>query len=405
MVASNINLYPSCYSIMFLHDIDPKITVPQEVGVISEFGPHRLFYKPTSKTGQTLEKQIFEIDGNPVPFRFHPLTLGSSPTKKARRRAQLTGRHASQLCLAAVDEHSREVTKIIFPNGTVNYVFQARKNSTCQRLRNLHHYLTQEGKAAELESFIGSLTKSRFLTDDLGGGRYIVSGYGNLGRNTKRHLPGIPSMRQSLQLSEHLELGSIVGGALSHVSCCIEKHCKHAHRKNEALMQINPKLQWPSRSQQPGRHKWMCTQFIVRHWGGTGLSRSVSPFPLEEMTVSAHVDRGDLDALMPSIYFVKGGSDDEGGYVLGTDLVLFEDESGGAGVQVRTCIRDTVVVVLSNSRRQLHGCILDDCHLDEDTSPHRTTRIIPFTPKGVHDWMIKNPTGVPVFDQYSTLSK
>ena len=169
MVASNINLYPSCYSIMFLHDIDPKITVPQEVGVISEFGPHRLFYKPTSKTGQTLEKQIFEIDGNPVPFRFHPLTLGSSPTKKARRRAQLTGKHASQLCLATINEHSSEVTKIIFPNGTVNHVFHARKNSTCQCLRNLHHYLMQEGKAEELESFIGSLAKSRFHTDDLGG--------------------------------------------------------------------------------------------------------------------------------------------------------------------------------------------------------------------------------------------
>ena len=113
-------------------------------------------------------------------------------------------------------------------------------------------------------------------------------------------------------------------------------------------MQINPKVQWPSRSQPPGRHKWMCTQFIVRHWGGPGLSSSVSPFPLEKMTVSAHVDRGDLDALMPSFYFVKGGSDDEGGHVLGTDLVLFEDESGGAGVQVRTCIRDTAAVMLSN---------------------------------------------------------
>ena len=151
------------------------MTLWWEVGVISEFGPHRLCYKPTSKTGQTLEKQIFEIDGNPVPFKFHPLTLGSSRTKKARQRAQLTGKHASQLCLATIDEHSCEVTKIIFPNGTVNYVFHARKNSTCQCLRNLHHYLMQEGKAAELESFIGSLTKSRFLTDDLGGGRYPLS--------------------------------------------------------------------------------------------------------------------------------------------------------------------------------------------------------------------------------------
>ena len=372
----------------------------QEAGVIREFGPHRLCYKPTSKTGQTLEKQIFEIDGNPVPFKFHPLTLGSSPTKKARRRAQLTGKHASQLCLATINEHSSEVTKIIFPNGTVNHVFHARKNSTCQCLRNLHHYLMQEGKAEELESFIGSLAKSRFLTDDLGGGRYVASGYGNLGRNTKRHLPGIPSMRQSLQLSEHLKISSIVGGALSHVSCCIEKYCRDAHRNNEALMQMSPKLQWPSRDQQPGRHKWMCTQFIVRHWGGPGLSSNELPFPLEKVTVSAHVDRGDLDTLMPCIYFVKGGSDDEGGYVLGTDLVLFEDENGGAGVQVRTCIRDTVVVVLSNSRRQLHGCILDDCHLDEDTSLCRTTRIIPFIPKGVYDWMIKNPTGMPVFDQH-----
>ena len=364
------------------------------MGIVKEFGRHRLYYKPTSYSGQTLEKQIFEIDGNPVPFEFHPMTLGSSPTKKARRRAQFTAKHAAQLGLTTINEHSCEVTRIIFPNGTVNYVFQASKNSTCPRFRDLYHYIMEEGKGTDLESFINSLSKSRFLTDDLGGGRYIVSGYGNLGRNTKRHPPVQPSMRMSLQPAEHLKVSAIVGGALSHVSCCVEKYCKGIYRKNEEVMQMNPNLQWPPLEHQPCTHKWMCTQFIVRHWGGPGISSNKN-LPLKKMIVSAHVDRGDLDTLMPCIYYVSGGNDDKGGYVPGTDLALFENEKGGAGVRIRTCIKDTVIVVLSNSRRQLHGCILDDCHWHEDTAPYRTTRIIPFIPKGVYDWMIRNPTGVP----------
>ena len=249
-----------------------------------------------------------------------------------------------------------------------------------------------EGKGAELDSFIGSLPKSRILSDDLGGGQYIVSGYGNLGRNTKRHPPDHPSMRLSLQPVEHLRAADIVGGALSRVACCVEKYCNDVYRENQKIMRVNPNLQWPAQKHQTCGHSWMSAQFIVRHWGGQGLSSI-----LEKMIVSGHVDRGDLDTMMPSIYYATGGKGNKGGYVLGTDLALFEEETGGAGVRIRTCIRDTVVVVLSNSRQQLHGCILDDCgHCQHgDASPCQTTRIIPFIPQGVYDWMVRNQKGVP----------
>ena len=97
------------------------------MSIVNNFRPSRVYYKSTNNSGQTLARQIFEINGYPVPFKFHPMTLRSSLAKKARPRAQLTATHAAKLGLPMIDENASEVTKIIFPNGRVNYVLLARK--------------------------------------------------------------------------------------------------------------------------------------------------------------------------------------------------------------------------------------------------------------------------------------
>ena len=57
---------------------------------------------------------------------------------------------------------------------------------------------------------------------------------------------------------------------------------------------------------------------------------------------------------MPTIYVSGGGTTHKGGTVASTDIAVFENPTGGAGVRIRTCIKDTVVVVMSNSRQQIH---------------------------------------------------
>ncbi len=337
--------------------------------------------------------QIFEIDGTSVPFSFHPTTLKSN--KKARPRAQLTDNHIAMLQLPTVDESSSDITKITFPNGMVNYVLLARQNSSCPSLQRLHNYIMTAKNGDKLDTILTLLKNSRFLTDDLGGGKYVVSGYGNLGRNTKRRPPTQPCMRKSLTLPEHDAIANVVGGILSCVACCVQKHCEELYIKNQKLKQINPNLQWPSLKHQCLEYSWMSSQFVLRRWG-PGLSKCQGGTPQKNMIVSAHVDRGDLDTVMPSIYCTGGGVDGKGGRVSSTDLALFENETGGAGVHIKTCIRDTVVVVMSNSRRQLHGCILEESNAKHhDDLSAWSTRIIPYIPNGIYHWMLHNQKSMP----------
>ena len=80
-----------------------------------------------------------------------------------------------------------------------------------------------------------------------------------------------------------------------------------------------------------------------------------------------------------------------------TDFAAFEKATGGAGYRVKTCIEDTIVVVVLNSKRQLHGCIKSaDDFVQDDLA--WTTRIIPYIPQGVYNWMMCHPGDTPFMD-------
>ena len=67
--------------------------------------------------------------------------------------------------------------------------------------------------------------------------------------------------------------------------------------------------------------------------------------------ISTHYDPFDIDALMPLFYKSGSGRDGKGGPVAGTDIILFKDQMGGAAIRVETNILDTVVVILTNSKK------------------------------------------------------
>ena len=349
-------------------------------------------YVGERRQGLSAKEQIFLIDGHPMPHLHHSLTLHGTRTKKARPRVQLTEEHAIKLQLPMIDERSGEVTEIIFPNGRVNYVLLARRNSSCPALRALHKHMDEHG--AELDEFLSKLDRNR-LTDDLGGGRYIVSGFGNMGRNVSKTVrpPTQPALRKSLKFVEHDKLAKMIGAIFSHISECIAKHCGDVHQGNQGLMQ-NRNLVWPSLEyQQNTKWNWMSSQFIVRRWGRA----LATDWPIEKETVAAHTDMGDLDCTTFNCYRTGGGLRGKGGPVACTDFAIFEKATGGAGYRVKTCIEDTIVVVVLNSKRQLHGCIKSaDDFIQDDLA--WTTRIIPYIPQGVYNWMMGHPKDTPFLD-------
>ena len=343
--------------------------------------------------GLSREEQVFLIDEKPVRHYHHPMTLHGSLTKKARPRVQLTEEHSHMLHLPVINERSSESTTIVFPNGRVNHVLIARKNSKCPQLRSLHEYMY--GTGVELDNLLSKLTKKYYLKDDLAGGRYVVSGFGNMGKNIPIAVrpPNQPALRKSLTLASHLSLSKIVGGVMSHVAECIMVHCGDVWRKNQLLMKSMKSLAWPPLVFQKRRSQWMSCQYIVRRWGTSSKEYG----PGENSFVALHTDSGDVDSTMFNCYTSGGGTHGKGGPVPSSDLAVFENVKGGAGYRVKTSIEDTVVVVVMNSHRQLHGCI-ESQDVACPSSPTWTTRIIPYIPQGVYQWKIRHPRGVPFMD-------
>lgn len=350
---------------------------------------HSLYYKhKEARRGLGAEEQVFEIDGKPALYHYHPLSLHGTQSKKSRPRVQLTEAHAARLKLAVVNETSGDHTKVVFPNGRVNHVLLVRRNSECPAMLALHKYL--EKNREELDNFL-TQKKMCFMKDDLAGGRYIASGFGNMGRNVSPSIrdPDRPALRKCLKKKEHEFLGRLVGGAFSHVAACIETYCGKVFAKNQRIMEINKNLCWPPVSYQDPHWCWMSSQFIIRRWGP-----SLPDWPLDETIVSAHTDTGDLDCTMFHLYISGGGRNGLGGHVSGTDLAVFEKSEGGPGYRIKTCIEDTVVIVVLDSGSQLHGCIKsNDDFVGDDHA--WSTRIVPFIPRGVYSWMTRNPMGVP----------
>ena len=265
-----------------------------------------------------------------------------------------------------------------------------KKYSRCPALRDLHNAVYDKGES--IDEVISSLAekKKHLVTDDSAGGTYIKTGYGNLGRNsTKKRDPCQPSLLENINKADHLCIAEITGPVVSAIARVANKYCPRALDSNRKLKENNTKCMWPPIEYQGETHNWMCTQNVIRTWGGASPFDS-ERFPLEHSIVAAHADTGDVDEIMPNIYSSGGGKDGRGGPVAGTDAAVFQHKFGGSGFLVTTCICDVVVVTLLHSASQLHGCVLNSVDFEEDKSAW-TTRIISYMQNGVYHWMVKNP--------------
>ena len=150
---------------------------------------------------------------------------------------------------------------------------------------------------------------------------------------------------------------------------------------------------------------WFSTQFIIRQIG-LGINnkprwmnkRDPIDKLQDENIISLHRDCGDYCTYQPLIYIPYGGDEGVGGDINKSDLVVCQNKVGGYSVRIKTNIPDTVVVVLMNSHKQLHG-LVHDPGSPSDTSAW-STRIIPFITQSAYNWMEKNLSAMPL-DRFS----
>lgn len=159
------------------------------------------------------ETNLAQIDGNDIDLATHPFTTERSGDKQPRKRLQLTQEAVESLHAPVIDEHSGEVEKIIFPNGKVNAVIQARRDTKCIALRELHHFLV-DGEGKEIDTLLDKLPNSCWDRDKIGGGRYHAVGFGTLGRPR-----GCPKGKAFLRVTacnpDSFKISALLGRALA----------------------------------------------------------------------------------------------------------------------------------------------------------------------------------------------
>lgn len=374
-----------------------ELSIEQEEKKDEYYEPIKTINTSSSKTFEynTSKPNEVKVEGRAVKCSIHPTTKRRrSGHKKQRPAGQLDERIASMLSPPIIDECSSEITRIEFPNGTKNYVIKATADSKCPAIRALYEYVSgREGDKAD--ELINSVPKGEIEFDDLGGGLFLPVGFGTMSGP-------IPKRRTSLRHQSVQQLSLFLGGAASIIGrICMKYFKSDVYNNNQSLLNINSHLAWPPLKSQDVhvvhdcRWQFFATQWAIRKYPEPW--NKLDAHSKDEENLALHSDTWDVSTLNANLYRSGGGSDGKGGAVPGTDLMLFESTSGGKSVRVKTCMRDTVVLLLTNSNLQLHSGVKSADDFVKDPTAW-STRYIPFITKGAYWWAKKNPDGVPIND-------
>ena len=214
---------------------------PSETSVtINQFGENHLFFDHNSRE--------MHVNGQVTKY-----TKKTSP--------QMTESILSQLSEPPlINEHSNAITKIVFPNGTINYVFHARRDSKCEALSDLHQYLYDD-KGQDIQDLLNAVPESEWKKDELGGGRYLPIGFGTLGTFRSCKHKGVPHMRKPFKTDPVQRLSPILGGIMSRVGRCISKYSPVCMKKNRVYKHKNERAAFPFLEDQD--FAW---NFFPRRW-------------------------------------------------------------------------------------------------------------------------------------------
>ena len=347
--------------------------------------------------------QKMQIGNKLVDFPFHPTTVR---TTKANPRPLLFEELVSEVNPPVVDPSCGNVVRISFPkeegenDDSELYVFYAHKNSKCGALLSLYNSALGNNHQ-KLDNLLDEIPNCAHYDDHTAGMWYYAAGFGMLGNPT-----GQPATLMTHQYTATKDIIQIVSNILQSTASTILKYCPHIYHANQLLKDsTNTKLSCPPLTMQDEHCHWFSTQFIIRQIG-LGINnkprwmnkRDPIDKLQDENIISLHRDCGDYCTYQPLIYIPYGGDEGVGGDINKSDLVVCQNKVGGYSVRIKTNIPDTVVVVLMNSHKQLHGLVHDPVS-PSDTSAW-STRIIPFITQSAYNWMEKNQSAMPL-DRFS----
>ena len=101
-----------------------------------------------------------EVDGKSIEYYCHP-------NNKEKPTPQMTEEILSNISPPIlIDESSSAVSKIVFPNGRINYVFLARRDSQCDALADLHRFVYDEN-GTDIQTHLNMVPRSMWEKDAL----------------------------------------------------------------------------------------------------------------------------------------------------------------------------------------------------------------------------------------------
>ena len=352
----------------------------------------KLKYMPKSKKypGPT----IFEIDGDNVSHltSIHRITTSKlkgvtpryraspkiveklNPTLITSKGSPRKGSRQQQLI------SSTDAVDIHFPNGTKNGVFFASSQSKNKHLRAIHTLYRKYGK--ELEFLYSKVPNGLKHVDDLAGGCYLPYGFGCISPGpdgcpdtyNRKQVPYLRMTARSPAVRRIFDIYAIILGAIAKAASDLFPDILEDNQKlGDGCMDFACPAADKQHTEIEERRVWYTHQTILRLLGAQDKNMSV-----DDALIALHCDESDHPSIQPLIYFPIGGKSGLGGHVPGSDLLIFEEETGGASVRIDTSISDTVTVAFVNSARQLHATAEEEEEASTNVDDNKSMRFITY---------------------------
>ena len=311
-------------------------------------------YPPTQKNDQ---KCMLKIDREIVYAEFHELTK-KGQKDHCRPRPILSASIANMVGAQVIDNRCGDVVRIKFPSGRQNTGFAARNDSKCKYLRELHEYITNNRNG--FEELFQKVPPHLWEKDSLAGGKYLPMGM-SLRSGIQGSNPRCPFLRQESAYKVCKAIAHFYENIYGRLAMLMKKYCDAKYSENHKLYEGGHDCIFPSPKAQMNSNLGTngifigLSQIVLRVMDNENTSNKQNP-----SRTALHVDSGDVDSDQFLTFIPMGGQSNCGGHVFGTDLMVFEHEEGGASYRLRTTIPDTVVILLMNSARQLHGNVEED---------------------------------------------
>ena len=381
----------------------------------------KLEYRPSTDKA----KALLWINRKKIDIRnkVHPVTTSKKNGVTPRHQADEDWMNDLQPCLVNATDGEVVQVRDERTNKVIVTVLYASSKSKLPQLQNIFH--TYKKNATQIINSALMVSNSEWHVDDLGVGAYIPMGYGSIPPGPKQQkekfMKGtdddanddnivsspnkmfmIPFLRNSYFHPPVRLLANRIGLLMGAVAEAWKAVAPEEYMTNIQMAAIGEDCMFPSKEMQKCANPLFCNQFIVRFIG----KRTVKNLCSTEQQIALHTDDSDYSTPMPLVFISSSTSyentmninknnnndntninmedkesndikDDKngGGYVPGSDLLVFENKNGGrcARIQTTTSADDTVAVVIFNSVEQLHGGVGSN-----ETNGCFSLRVIPY---------------------------